>query len=74
VHKPSALYKAAAKVRNAEVKGGWIVLPDGRQVGVLKVDGTARPAPPLNTAGGVAVVDGSTVTATPIDIDGGGGF
>ena len=74
VHKPSALYRAAAKVRNAEVKGGWIVLPDGRQVGVLQVDGTPQPAPPLDTANGAAVVDGDAISAAPIDIDRGTGF
>jgi serine/threonine-protein kinase len=35
--KPSGLYRTAAKVRNAKVVGSWIVLPDGRQVGVLTV-------------------------------------
>ncbi|MFC6566100.1 serine/threonine-protein kinase [Actinoplanes utahensis] len=74
VRKPSGLYRASARVRDAEVKGGWIVLSDGRQVGVLTVAGEPRPAPPLDTTGGTADVDGTPVTATEIDVENGSGF
>jgi serine/threonine-protein kinase len=74
VHKPSGLYRAAAKVRNAEVKGGWIVLPDRTQVGVVTVGDVPQPAPELNLGSLTATVDGTAVPATEIDIDSGTGF
>lgn len=74
VRKPSGLYRASARLRDAEVKGGWIVLPDGRQVGVVTVAGVPRPAPPLDTAARTAALDGAPVAATAIDIDSGSGF
>jgi serine/threonine-protein kinase len=74
VHKPSGLYRAAGKVRNAQVKGGWIVLPDGRQVGVLTVGDVEQPAPALDTTSLSAAVPDGTVTASEIDADSGAGF
>ncbi|NLT56070.1 MAG: hypothetical protein GXX79_16255 [Actinomycetales bacterium] len=70
VRKPSGLYRATATVRNARVTGGWIVLPDGRQVGVLTEDGVPRPAPELDVTTGR--VDGSPVRATAVDAAGNG--
>jgi serine/threonine-protein kinase len=72
--KPSGLYRTAAKVRNAEVVGSWIVLQDGRQVGVLTEDGAPGPAPALDVAGRRTMVDGAEVAATTIDVDTGEGF
>lgn len=72
--KPSGLYRTAAKVRNAKVVGSWIVLPDGRQVGVLTEGAKVGPAPALDVAGRTATVDGSAVTASTIDVDTGEGF
>jgi serine/threonine-protein kinase len=74
VHKPSGLYRAATQVRNADVQGGWIVLADGSQVGVVTIDGTPQPAPALDTVGRTATIDGTTVSASEIDIDSGSGF
>ena len=37
--KPSGLYRFANRVRGAKIVGGWIVLKDGRQVGLATVDG-----------------------------------
>lgn len=74
VQKPSSLYRAAARVRNAEVDGAWIVLPDGSQVGVLTNAGVAGPAPKLDTTTRTAPVTGGTVTATEIDTESGTGF
>ena len=64
---PAGLYRAASVVAGAQVVGGWIVLPDGRQVGVLKVDGQPEPAPPLEVATGRASVDGTAITAEQVD-------
>ena len=44
VHKPSGLYQAIAVVRGATIKAGWIVLPDGTQVGSLEPDADAAAA------------------------------
>jgi serine/threonine-protein kinase len=67
VKKPSGVYRATAQVRNAAVDGGWIVLANGRQVGVLSVDGEPEPAPTLNTSTGVAIVDDTPITAEPVN-------
>ncbi|AZQ33772.1 hypothetical protein EJ357_10055 [Streptomyces cyaneochromogenes] len=63
--KPSGLYRATATVRGAEVDGGWIVLPDGRQVGVLTRDDRPSPAPRINPETGAVTVDGQRLTARP---------
>ena len=65
VRKPSGLYRATADVRGATIKAGWIVLPDGTQVGSLEPDASAaapaaNAAPALDVAAGTAQ-DGSTV-------------
>jgi hypothetical protein len=79
VHKPSGLYQAIAVVRGATIKAGWIVLPDGTQVGSLEADAdaaapSATRAPALDVAAGTAQ-DGSTVlAATPISGVTGSGF
>ncbi len=66
VKKPSGLYRATATVRSAKVVGGWIVLPDGSQVGVVSVDGQPGPAPAIDPATGAVTVDGTALTATPV--------
>lgn len=65
VRKPSGLYRATAEVRNAKVRGGWIVV-DGQQVGILEVDGVAQPAPVLDLTTGTVTVNGEQVTPTPL--------
>ncbi|GAB3182415.1 hypothetical protein FHX75_111130 [Micromonospora palomenae] len=60
------LYRATAQARRAGVDGGWIMLPDGSQIGVLTRDGSPAPAPPLDPAFGTTIVDGSTVAAEPV--------
>ncbi|MGN9757240.1 hypothetical protein [Streptomyces sp. SD31] len=62
---PSGPYRATATVRGAEVDGGWIVLPDGRQVGVLTRDGEPSPAPRIAPETGAVTVDGQHLTAHP---------
>ena len=79
VHKPSGLYRATADVRGATIKAGWIVLPDGTQVGSLEPNADAAApsaiaAPPLDVATGTAQ-DGTTVLhVTPISGVTGAGF
>jgi hypothetical protein len=79
VHKPSGLYQAIAVVRGATIKAGWIVLPDGTQVGSLESNAdaaapSATRAPVLDVAAGTAQ-DGSTVlVAKPVSGVTGSGF
>jgi hypothetical protein len=79
VHKPSGLYRAIAIVRGAKIKAGWIVLPDGSQVGSLEPNTNAAApsatrAPMLDVTTGTAH-DGNTVlVATPISGVTGSGF
>jgi len=65
VKKPSGLYRATADVRGAKIKAGWIVLPDGTEVGSLESNAdsaapSATAAPPLDVTAGTAQ-DGTTV-------------
>lgn len=64
--RPSGLYRATAEVRGAKIDGGWIVLPDGRQVGILNRDGKPVAAPRIDPASGAVVVDGTRLTARPV--------
>ncbi|MFJ2774221.1 hypothetical protein [Streptomyces sp. NPDC087300] len=64
--KPSGLYRATTEVRGAKLDGGWIVLPDGSQVGIVKRDGKPAKAPRLDPRTGTARVDGDVVTARPV--------
>lgn len=64
---PAGLYRATAMVAGARVVGGWIVLPDGTQVGVVTTDGRPAAAPPLDVPAGQATVDGTPVAAEIVD-------
>ncbi|MFI5821600.1 hypothetical protein ACIA8I_21260 [Streptomyces rishiriensis] len=63
--KPSGLWRATATVRSAKIDGGWIVLRDGSQVGVLTRDGEPSPAPRVDPRTGAVTVDGQHLTARP---------
>jgi hypothetical protein len=71
---PSGLYRATATVRNAQLVGGWIVLADGSQVGIVSIAGVPAGAPTLDTAARTATVEGMPVTAEPVTGLGGGGL
>lgn len=64
--KPSGLYRATATVRGAKIDGGWIVLPGGRQVGILDRDGEPEAAPRIDPDSGAVTVDGQQLTARPV--------
>nr|WP_311132205.1 hypothetical protein [Nonomuraea gerenzanensis]SBO91840.1 hypothetical protein BN4615_P1354 [Nonomuraea gerenzanensis] len=66
VERPSGLYRATEQVRGASVVGGWIVLPDGRQVGAVRFGGAGRPAPRL-VPGREVQVDDVTLEPEPVD-------
>jgi hypothetical protein len=79
LHGHSGLYESIAMVHGVKVKFGWIVLPDGYQVGsaIINPD-SANPqvtaAPPLDPATGMAQDDGVVITATLISGVTGSGF
>ena len=64
--KPSGLYRATATVRAAKIDGGWIVLKDGTQVGIVTRDGEPSAAPPIDPETGAVTVDGQQLTARPV--------
>jgi serine/threonine-protein kinase len=53
-------------VRGAKLDGGWIVLPGGRQVGLLTRDGKASAAPRIDPETGAVTIDGKRLTARPV--------
>ncbi|WP_328520580.1 hypothetical protein [Kribbella sp. NBC_00359] len=61
---PAGLYRSASNSRTI----GWIVLPDGSQVGVDN-DGTPSAAPRLDPGSRIASIDGVQVTAQSITGD-----
>ncbi|GAA4597278.1 hypothetical protein GCM10023194_71650 [Planotetraspora phitsanulokensis] len=67
VKKPSGLYRASAAVRGAKIVGGWIVLPNGQEVGRVQIGGSGEPAP--RYVPGTAV-DYYGVTLRPEEPDG----
>ena len=64
--KPSGLWRATAKVRGAKIDGGWIVLPNGRQTGIVTRDGKVSAAPRIDPETGAVTVDGQQLTAQPV--------
>ncbi|WP_327427637.1 hypothetical protein [Streptomyces sp. NBC_01236] len=64
--RPSGLYRATATVRGAKIDGGWIVLPGGKQVGILDRDGKPSTAPAIDPETGAVTIDGQTLTARPV--------
>jgi serine/threonine-protein kinase len=64
--KPSGLYRATNEVRGARIDGGWIVLQDGRQVGVFTRDGKPSAAPRIDPATGAVVIDNARLIARPV--------
>jgi hypothetical protein len=74
VERPNGLYKFASRVQNAMIVGGWIVLANGDQVGVVSTDATPAPAGTLNPSTGVVTVNGRPEVAGPVDGSSGAGF
>ncbi|MBK3643654.1 hypothetical protein [Streptomyces sp. MBT33] len=64
--KPSGLYRANSQVAGARIVGGWIVLPSGRQVGLVTRDGKPSAAPAIDPLTGAVTVDGQQLTARPV--------
>jgi hypothetical protein len=62
---PAGLYRAEA---GGETTIGWIILPDGSQVGIESDGGATQPAPPL-TPGSTVAVGGEQVEAEKVEGD-----
>jgi hypothetical protein len=78
-NKPPGLYEATATVDGVTIKAGWVVLPDGSQVGSVEYDPTSAlpptaQAPVLNLATDTASYDGVTLVASLISGITGSGF
>ena len=63
--KPAGLYRA----RGAKTTIGWIVLPDGSQVGVQTTGEESTPAPELDPDNPEVTVDGETLQGEPVTGD-----
>jgi hypothetical protein len=79
VHRPPGLYEATATVDGVSIKAGWVVLPDGTQVGSVEYDPTSSvpptaQAPVLDLTTGTAQYDGVTLVASLISGFTGSGF
>lgn len=64
--KPSGLYRASAVVRGARIDGGWIVLADGRQVGMVNFAGSSEAAPAIDPGAPITIYGTRLV---PQDVD-----
>ncbi|MFJ2744065.1 hypothetical protein ACIO3O_30935 [Streptomyces sp. NPDC087440] len=64
--KPSGLYRATNEVRGAKIDGGWIVLQDGRQVGIFTRDGKPSAAPRIDPSTGAVAIDNAWLIARPV--------
>lgn len=62
---PAGVYRG----EGAEATIGWIVLPDGSQVGIATRNGRSEPAPRLDPAAGAVTVEGTRVTAVEVTGD-----
>jgi hypothetical protein len=56
VDRTAGLYRAASPQR--QLVGGWVVLPNGDQVGAVVLNGVNQPAPPIKPGQKTVTVDG----------------
>jgi hypothetical protein len=59
---PTGLYRG----ENGKTTVGWIILPNGQQVGIANSDGAEAPAPELDPDKGFVTVDGQRIDAEEI--------
>jgi hypothetical protein len=64
---PAGIYEARTTIDGLATRIGWVVLPDGTQVGIQNVDGTRSPAPRLDLDDATFTLDEAAHEATPID-------
>jgi serine/threonine-protein kinase len=65
-HGEAGLYRSEGDINGADYLAGWIVLKNGRQVGVVTLGGLASPAPALNTVTLAATLGASQIGAAQV--------
>jgi hypothetical protein len=61
---PSGLYRSQTSLRK-KLDASWVVLPDGKQVGVANDNGTLKAAPPFDVNSKTVQVDGTSIAIEP---------
>ena len=64
---PAGIYEARTTIDGLATRIGWVVLPDGTQVGIQNVGGNRSPAPALDLEDTTFTLDGAPQEATPVD-------
>jgi hypothetical protein len=64
---PAGIYQARTTIDGLATRIGWVVLPDGTQVGIQNVGGNRSPAPALDLEDTTFTLDGAAQEATPVD-------
>ncbi len=64
---PAGIYEARTTIDGLATRIGWVVLPDGTQVGIQNVDGDRSPAPALDLENTTVTLGGADHEVTPID-------
>ena len=64
---PAGIYEARTTIDGLATRIGWVVLPDGTQVGIQNVGGDRSPAPALDLEDTTVTLDGAAQEATPVD-------
>jgi hypothetical protein len=65
--RPAGVFQARIAVNRLATRIGWVVLPDGTQLGVAASGTTLSPAPALDLGDNSFVLDGTSFTAAPVD-------
>jgi hypothetical protein len=65
--RPDGVFQARIAVNRLATRIGWVVLPDGTQLGVAASGTTLSPAPALDLGNNSFVLDGTSFTAEPVD-------
>ena len=65
--RPAGVFQARIAVNRLATRIGWVVLPDGTQLGVAVSGTTSSPAPALDLGDNSFVLDGTSFTAAPVD-------
>jgi len=65
--RPAGVFQARLAVNRLATRIGWVVLPDGTQLGVATSGTTSGPAPALDLGDDSFVLNGASFTATPVD-------
>jgi hypothetical protein len=60
------VYQYRHELQGLATRIGWVVLPDGTQVGIADSGTTRTPAPRLDTTSGDFTLDGATLSAAPV--------